>query len=209
MDQIKIGKFIAAMRKEQSMTQRQLADLLNISDKTVSKWECGNGMPEVSLMLPLCAALHINVNELLSGERLAEANYQKKAEENMINLMKEKEENKKKLRLSVFIGILSTAVFIVLILLVCFYTDVMTTPIKIAIVAFACVVFGLGLYVTMSLDRATGYYECPHCKETFTPTWAAYLMSPHVPTKRYLKCPACGKRSYCRHTLIKENHQHE
>ena len=52
MDQIKIGKFIASMRKEQSMTQRQLADVLNISDKTVSKWECGNGMPEVALMLP-------------------------------------------------------------------------------------------------------------------------------------------------------------
>ena len=65
MDQIKIGKFIASMRKEQSMTQRQLADVLNISDKTVSKWECGNGMPEVALMLPLCEVLRINVNELL------------------------------------------------------------------------------------------------------------------------------------------------
>ena len=70
MDQIKIGKFIASMRKARSMTQRQLADELGISDKTVSKWECGNGMPEVALMLPLCDALHINVNELLSGERL-------------------------------------------------------------------------------------------------------------------------------------------
>ena len=81
MDQIKIGKFIASMRKARSMTQRQLADELGISDKTVSKWECGNGMPEVALMLPLCDALHINVNELLSGERLDGADYQKKAEE--------------------------------------------------------------------------------------------------------------------------------
>lgn len=197
------------MRKEQSMTQRQLADILNISDKTVSKWECGNGMPEVALMLPLCDALHINVNELLSGERLADTNYQKKAEENMINLIKEKEENKKNLKLSVFTGITTTAVFIVLIMLVCFYAEVMTIPIKIAIVAFACVVFGSGLYVTMSLDRVAGYYECPHCKESFTPTWTAYLMAPHILTKRYLKCPTCGKRGYCRHTLTRGNHQDE
>ena len=90
MDQIKIGKFIAAMRKEQNLTQRQLAELLRISDKTVSKWECGNGLPEVGTMLPLCETLHINVNELLTGERL-DAQYQEKAEENLVNLVQEKE----------------------------------------------------------------------------------------------------------------------
>ena len=69
MDQIKIGKFIAEMRKEQNMTQRQLAEHLNISDKTVSKWECGKGMPDNSILLELCDVLQINVNELLSGEK--------------------------------------------------------------------------------------------------------------------------------------------
>lgn len=54
MDQVKIGRFIAEMRKQQNLTQREFADILNISDKTVSKWECGNGMPELSLMLPIC-----------------------------------------------------------------------------------------------------------------------------------------------------------
>lgn len=75
MNQTKTGRFIAAMRKEQNLTQRQLADALNISDKTVSKWETGNGLPEVSLMLPLCEVLHITVNELLHGERLTGSNY--------------------------------------------------------------------------------------------------------------------------------------
>lgn len=93
MDQIKIGAFIAALRKEQGLTQRQLAEELNISDKTVSKWECGKGLPEVSLMLPLCQRLGISVNELLSGERLEQENYEKKAEENILNLMID---NKKK-----------------------------------------------------------------------------------------------------------------
>ena len=91
MDQIKIGRFIAAARKEQKMTQRQLADALSISDKTVSKWECGKGLPEVSLMLPLCDALHITVNELLTSEKVLEVDYQKRAEDNIMDLMNENE----------------------------------------------------------------------------------------------------------------------
>ena len=91
MDQIKIGKFIATTRKELKMTQRQLADTLLISDKTVSKWETGRGLPEVSLMLPLCKLLGITVNELLSGERITE-NLEKKAEENLVNVLKNSEQ---------------------------------------------------------------------------------------------------------------------
>ena len=82
MDQIKIGKFIAKERKQKKHTQKQLAEILGISDKTISKWECGNGFPEISLLMPLCQELDISVNELLSGERLSEVDYKKKAEEN-------------------------------------------------------------------------------------------------------------------------------
>ena len=88
MDQIRIGRFIAESRKARNLTQRQLANALSISDKTVSKWECGKGLPEVSLMLPLCAALDLTVNDLLSGERVASPDYQQKAEGNMMSLMK-------------------------------------------------------------------------------------------------------------------------
>lgn len=84
MDQIKIGKFIAETRKAQNMTQKQIADVLSISDKTISKWECGKGLPEVSLMLPLCDALHITVNYLLSGTKISQIDYQKKAEESLL-----------------------------------------------------------------------------------------------------------------------------
>ena len=99
MNQIKTGKFIAETRKAQGLTQKQLADILEISDKTISKWECGKGLPEVSLMLPLCSALNITVNDLLSGERVSKIEYINKAEENMMNLIKENEENKKRMAL--------------------------------------------------------------------------------------------------------------
>lgn len=95
MDQVKIGRFIAKMRKMQGLTQRELAERLNISYKTISKWECGNGMPELSLMMPMCEILQINLNELFSGEKLTDADYQKKAEENMMKLIEEAEKMKK------------------------------------------------------------------------------------------------------------------
>lgn len=95
MDQAKIGRFIAEMRKEQGLTQREFAELLGISDKSVSKWECGNGMPDISLMLPICEILKINLNELFSGEKLTDADYKQKAEENMMKLIKEANSMKK------------------------------------------------------------------------------------------------------------------
>ena len=100
MDQARIGKFIAEMRKAKRLTQRQLADALAISDKTVSKWECGKGLPEVSLMLPLCEVLEITVNDLLSGERVSGTDYQRKAEENMVDLVRKNQENRRRLALS-------------------------------------------------------------------------------------------------------------
>ena len=91
MDQIKAGKFIASCRKEQNMTQAALAEKLGISDRAVSKWETGKSMPDSGIMLKLCELLQINVNELLSGEKIAMDDYKMKAEENMIELQEKKE----------------------------------------------------------------------------------------------------------------------
>ena len=95
MNQEKIGKFIAKCRKEKSFTQSELADKLNISNKAISKWETGRGIPDASIMLELCTYLGITVNELLSGEKLEEGEYKEKANENIINIAKESEKNKK------------------------------------------------------------------------------------------------------------------
>ena len=95
MDQVKIGQFIGICRREKNLTQRQLADLVGVSDKAVSKWETGRGLPEASSMVPLCEALGINVNELLRGERIPGEEYQEKAEETMVKQAEMKEEIKK------------------------------------------------------------------------------------------------------------------
>ena len=204
MDQVKIGKFISDERKAKGYTQKQLSELLGISDKTISKWECGNGFPEASLLLPLCNELEITVNELLTGERISQQNYKKKAEENMVNMIREKEENKQKILLTTMIGVISTITFVTLLLVVCFYTDVITLPIKTVLMMIALSVFCVGLYVAMWGDRKIGYFKCRNCNELFTPTFMQYTMGMHIVSTRYLKCPHCKTRTWCRKVMTKE-----
>ena len=91
MDQVKIGKFIAERRNSKKLTQMKLAEKLNITDRAISKWETGKGMPDSSIMLELCKELDISVNELLSGELIDMENYNRKANENLVKLQKQKE----------------------------------------------------------------------------------------------------------------------
>ena len=84
MDQIKIGKFILELRKEKNMTQQELANVLGVTERAISKWENGRGLPDLSLLKPLCDTLNITINELLSGEKLNKAEYINKSEENII-----------------------------------------------------------------------------------------------------------------------------
>lgn len=99
MNQEKIGIFIADMRKKQGMSQKQLADAVGVTDKSVSKWETGKSLPEISKMEVLCETLHININELLFGERLSEAAYSDIAEKNMISLIHESETRANKINI--------------------------------------------------------------------------------------------------------------
>ena len=201
MNQVKIGQFIKAMRKRKNFTQREVADRLNISEKTVSKWETGNGLPEVSLMLPLCELLGISVNELLSGERLDEKQYFEKAEQNIMTLMEDKAQAKKKLIIAVIIAGITLLAGLTIILLSILLE--MAIWLRIVLIVIAVVTIGTGIGIACVLDRETGVYECKHCGERFVPTMTAYLFAPHMPTSRKLKCPKCGKKSYCKKRLSK------
>lgn len=93
MNQTEIGEFIAKCRKEKKLTQAQLAERLNITDRAVSKWKTGKSMPDSSIMLELCEILGITVNDLLSGEKISMESYEKKADENLIALKRKDENN--------------------------------------------------------------------------------------------------------------------
>ena len=105
MDQQRISKFLLEVRKQKGMTQKELAEKVGVSDKTISKWECGNSIPDITYLESLCNSLDISVNELLSGERLTDENYSEKAEENIMALMKENKSNKKGIRWRIVLGV--------------------------------------------------------------------------------------------------------
>jgi DNA-binding protein len=201
MDQIKIGGFIAEERKRKGYTQKILSEKLGISDKTISKWERGNGFPEVSLLIPLCSELDITVNELLSGERVSEEQYRKKAEENMVNLVKEAQENKKKIILSVMVGILTILAAVPLFMVAGMFD--MRTGVRITFIVIGIVVLIIGIAVACIMDREAGAFECPECHERFIPDMKSYIMAAHTLTKRKLICPKCGAHRYCKKVLTK------
>ena len=201
MNQRKIGEFIANRRKALKLTQKQLAERLEISDKTISKWETGKGLPEVSLMLPLCTCLGINVNELLSSVQLSGENYRKKAEENIMDLVKEREENKKKIILVIIIAMTCIIAGTTIILVTGLIE--MATNIRIILIIIATAIVIVGIVVACVLEQDAGAYECPQCHERFVPSMNEYIKGPHTLTKRYLKCHKCGESNFCRHQLTK------
>ena len=205
MDQIKTGRFIAEQRKAHGMTQRQLAERLSVSDKTISKWECGNGLPEVSLMLPLCELLSINVNELLSGEKLDADSYKQHAEENMMKLIDERKENKRKLILEVVVVMITLLASCTLIMLSGLLE--MESWLRVTLIAIGLVVMIGGIGVAAVLEMTAGHFECSKCGAYFVPTKTAYIMGVHTVMRRHLKCPHCGKRNWCRRRLAPKDEE--
>ena len=96
MDQVKVGKYISQKRKELGLTQKELAEIIEVTDKSVSKWERGNGLPDVTRLKPLCDALKVSLNELIAGEDISESVLSQKMEENIMSLVKENESQRRK-----------------------------------------------------------------------------------------------------------------
>ena len=202
MDQIKIGKFIAACRKEQGMTQAALAEKLGISDRAVSKWETGKSMPDSGIMLELCSFLGINVNELLSGEKIMTEVYDKRAEENLLEMRRQVEEkNRQLLRTEYLIVIPVVAMGLVLILVAGLVE--MSSVWRGTLILFAVAMIVVFAFIAVGIEQKAGYYECQKCHNRHVPTYWQANLAPHIGRTRYMKCPACGKWSYQKKVLTK------
>lgn len=203
MNQVKIGRFIAERRKQENLTQAQLAEKLNITDRAVSKWETGRAMPDSSIMLELCRVLKITVNDLLSGEVVSMENYNKEMESKLIEMVKEKEEaDKRLLGLEIFIGITSTVVLFALIIVAAFVE--MDVWVRVCLIALGFVLFIVGCFCALRIEQVAGYYECRHCNHRYVPTFKSVNLAMHMGRTRYMKCPECGKMSWQRKVVEKE-----
>ncbi|MCR5762137.1 MAG: helix-turn-helix domain-containing protein [Treponema sp.] len=202
MDQEKVGRFIASCRKEQGLTQAKLAEKFGITDRAVSKWENGKCLPDCSIMIELCNLLKINVNELLSGERLDMEQYKEKAEENLFLLKDlEQKSNKRLLSLEVVIGYISSISFLVIVFTASFVD--MPNWIRGVLIGIALIIFIIGMYNCLKLEHDAGYYECQDCGERYVPSMKAVFFAPHIGRSRRLKCPHCGSKNFHKKILIK------
>ena len=203
MDQIKIGKFIASCRKEQGMTQAALAQKLGISDRAVSKWETGKSMPDSGIMLELCELLKINVNELLSGEKIMTEAYNKKVEENLLAMKQEVEEKNRQLLRTEYLIVLPT-VLLGLVLIIAASLAEMPSVWRGALIFFSVAMIVVFAFIAVGIEQKVGYYECQKCHDRHVPTYWQANLAPHIGRTRYLKCPVCGKWSFQKKVLTKE-----
>ena len=205
MDLIKIGKFIAGLRKDKNLTQEALAEKLYVTDRAVSKWERGLSLPDADKMLDLCNILDINVNELLNGEKIDMEDYEKKTDELLVELAKQEEIKNKKMITDLYVLCITTIVFYIGITMLAAYTLGEGTLFGI-IVTVATVVLVLVGFYSLKIEMDAGYYECKKCHHRYVPdSYFKVMIAPHINTTRYLKCPKCGKRSWAKKVMSKED----
>ena len=197
MDQIKIGKFIAECRKKNNLTQMQLAEKLNITDRAISKWENGKTMPDSSIMLDLCKELKISVNELLSGEMINMESKNEKQEQILLDMAKQIEQKNRIIWTSMWVimGVSMIALFVGLFIAAFMIPEGVGQLITILGI---CVVFLIPCFYALKLEVSVGAYKCKNCGYEIVPTYSEALWAMHRGTTRHLKCPKCNKRTWCK-----------
>jgi len=202
MDQIKIGKFIAECRKKTGITQMQLAERLGITDRAVSKWETGKAMPDSSLMLELCDILGINVNELLNGEKIIMENNDKKNEQLLLEMAKDLERKNKTIWISMWVIMIVSITALLAGVLIAGLLIPEGVWQLVAIIGIV-VIFLIPCFYALKLEVSVGAYKCKNCGYEIVPTYNQALNAMHMGTTRYLKCPNCGKRTWCKKVFKK------
>ena len=200
MDQLKIGRFIAECRKEEKLTQMQLAEKLNITDKAISKWERGIAMPDSSVMLDLCAILGISVNELLNGGRIMDN--EQKNEELLLEMTKELERKNKTIWNAMWAIMTVSIIGLIAGLLISAFLIPEGSWMLVAILSVV-IVFLIPCFYALKLEVSVGAYKCKNCGHEITPTYKEALNAMHLGTTRYLMCPECKKRSWCKKVINK------
>ncbi len=203
MNQVKIGKFIAECRKKKNLTQMQLAEKLGITDRAVSKWETGKAMPDSSIMLELCDVLSISVNDLLCGEVVIMDNYNKELENNLIEIIKQKEQaDKRLLTMEIVTGII--CILPLLAAAIIEATVPMEETTATILILASIVPLLIATPFMLKIEQTAGYYECMKCGYRYVPAYKSVFMAAHIGRTRYMKCPKCNKKSWQKKVLSKE-----
>ena len=206
MNQIRIGKFIAECRKNKNLTQMQLAEKLNVTDKAVSKWERGISLPDTSIMLDLCKILDISVNELLSGEKNDMENNNQNNNQNNERLLLDMAKVLEKKHKTSWTSMWAIMIVSMTALIAGLFVSAFMIPEgiwQLITILGVCVLFLIPCFYALKLEVSVGAYKCNKCGYEIVPTYMQALNAMHKGTTRYLKCPNCNKRSWCKKVIKK------
>lgn len=204
MDQLKIGSFIAERRKAQNLTQMQLAEKLNITDRAVSKWETGRSLPDASLMTELCEILNITLIDLFSGEVVTMGDYNKELEKKLLEMTKQKEvADRQMLHIEIAIGVICILLMLVLTMVASLVQ--MDEWLRILLIIIGLVPILVASPFMLKIEQVAGYYKCKKCGHTYVPTFKAINLAMHMGRTRYMRCPECHKKSWQKKVISKED----
>ena len=201
MDYNKIGDFIETERKAKKLTQTKLAEMIFVSEKTVSKWENGKGVPDTNSLLKLCEVFNLSLNELLSGERIVPES--KRQNENLLlEMAKELEQKNKTIWVSMWV--------IMIVSLIALFTGLFLIAFlmpegvwQLVSIICLCVVFLIPCFYALKLEVSVGSYKCKKCGSQIVPTYKEAICAMHFGTTRHLKCPSCNKYTWCKKIIKK------
>ena len=194
----KIGNFIAEQRKAKKITQEGLAEMLDISDRAISKWERGLSFPNVDNIPRLCEILEISVSELFCGERSDMKD--NKTEKALLELARAKEESDKRL---LFIEVVIGISIVLLYLIIMTLASYMEMPdwVRGTVIASSTAIFVVVCFVLVRIEQIAGYYKCGKCEHKYVPNYWILNLAPHMGRTRYMKCPKCKKYSWQKKVL--------
>ena len=200
MDLRKIGKFIAKMRQEKGFTQESLAEELDISNRSISKWERGICLPETAKMPELCKLFNITINDLFSGEIVDMKNKEKKLEENLLELAQQKEQKDKQLLSLEWVLALIAVVTLMSFVIIAAVIE-MPEWTRLIILGTGFVVFIVTMLFGLRIEQIAGYYKCEECGHKYVPKYWPVFFAMHMGRTRHLRCPKCGKKSWQKKVL--------
>lgn len=197
MNYNKIGNFLLTQRKEKKLTQAKLAEKLYVSEKTVSKWENGKGIPDTNSLPKLCEILGVSLNEILRGEKIVMENNNEKNEQLLLDMTKEIQQKNKTIWQSMWVIMIVSMLSLIGGILI----SALLIPEgiwQVVAILGICIIFLIPCFYALKLEVSVGAYKCKNCGHEIVPTYQEALNAMHMGTTRYLKCPNCNKRTWCK-----------
>lgn len=202
MDYNKIGNFIMKERKAKKLTQAKLAEKIFVSEKTISKWENGKGIPDSDSLPKLCEVLDVSLDEILNGEKFNEENEKRKKEQLLLDMAKEIEQKNKTIWSSMWV--------IMIVSLIALFAGIIISSLlipegvwQLVSILASCILFLPTCFYALKLEVSVGAYKCKKCGQEKVPTYSEALNAMHMGTTRHLKCSNCKKRTWHKKVINK------